>query len=296
MISSLPALLLRLAVVALLLGALETGRSGPAQAQERDLLLATTTSVRDSGLLDVLLPPFRSETGIRVRVIAVGSGAALRMGSQGNADVLLTHAPEAEEALVQEGLLVARRPFMESPFVLIGPPEDPAGVAAADSAADAMRRIRAAGVPFVSRADDSGTHRRERSLWAAAALEPPPRGPASIRTGAGMGMTLQVAGERRAYTLSDLGTFLAFRERIGLVAFPLADPLLRNVYSVLRVNPERFPEGRIRATAARELEAFLLGNEARETIARFGTERFGRPLFEPLLPPAALPEPEVPED
>jgi tungstate transport system substrate-binding protein len=286
----------RLALAFSLLVAVATGSSDGALAEERELLLATTTSVRDSGLLDALLPAFRGRTGIEVRVIAVGSGAALRMGAEGNADAVLTHAPEAEAALVQEGLLLGRRPFMESPFVIVGPAEDPAGVAGASSAAQALQHIRAGGMTFVSRADDSGTHRRERSLWEAAGLEPPSRGDRYVRTGAGMGVTLQVAGERRAYTLSDLGTFLAFQDRVGLVAFPVRDPRLRNVYAVLRVNPERFAAGRIRATAAAELEAFLLGEEARETIARFGTQRYGRPLFRPLAPSPAVLDPAVPED
>ena len=193
-------------------------------AETESLLLATTTSVRDSGLLDELLPVFEKSSGIRVRVVAVGTGAALRMGGQGNADLLLTHAPPGEQALVASAAVLSRQPFMENDFVLVGPPEDPAGVRAADSPAEAYRRIEASGSPYVSRGDDSGTHRRERALLRAAGLPEDAAFPGVMRTGAGMGITLQVAGERRAYALSDIGTFLAFRERTGLKALSSSSP------------------------------------------------------------------------
>jgi tungstate transport system substrate-binding protein len=249
---------------------------------ESELLLATTTSVRDSGLLDALLPAFSERTGIQVRTIAVGSGAALRMGEEGNADVLLTHAPEREKALVDSGVLAARRELMENHFVIAGPPEDPAEVRAAESAPDAYRRLHAANAPYASRADDSGTHMRERALLAAAGLDADADWEAVTRTGSGMGATLQVAGERRAYVLSDLGTFLAFQERTGLAALSGADPALRNVYSVMRVSPDRFPE-RLNTENAIALESYLLAAETQRAIGRFGTERFERPLFRPLL-------------
>lgn len=258
---------------------------GAAVPAPDDLLLATTTSVRDSGLLDALVPLFREKTGVRVRTVAVGSGAALRMGAQGNADALLTHAPEEEEALVASGAALSRTPFMENYFVIAGPREDPAGVREAPSAVEAVRRIADAEAPWVSRDDDSGTHRRERALFVAA---DPVGGPADgadwpgfARTGSGMGLSLQVAGERSAYILSDLGTWLAYRERTGLAAlYDRPDPVLRNVYSLLRVDPARFP--RVAAEAANRLESFLLSPEVQRRIAGFGSERFGRPLFRPL--------------
>ncbi len=249
------------------------------------LLLATTTSVRDSGLLDVLLPDFIERSGIPVRVIAVGSGAALRMGGEGNADLLLTHAPEAEQRLLESGAVLSRRPFMENHFVIVGPPEDPADVRGAASPVEAFRRIVRSGAPYVSRGDDSGTHMRERALLEAANFEELERLPwkPTATTGSGMGITLQVAGERRAYTLSDLATFLAFRDRIGLEALSRPGEQLRNIYSLLRVDPARFP-GRIQAEAAGELQAYLLSEESLARIAEFGRERFGRPLFRPLEP------------
>ncbi len=252
------------------------------ERQRSELLLATTTSVRDSGLLDALLPAFTKETKIHVRVVAVGTGAALRMGAEGNADVLLTHAPSAELELVESGAVLGRRPFMENHFVIAGPPEDPAGVAAAGSAADALRRIRDARAPYVSRGDDSGTHKREVELLTLAGLDPGGGWPGFASTGAGMGLTLQVAGTRRAYVLSDIGTFLAFRERIGLRALSTPEPALRNEYAVLRVNGERFGE-RIRMAEAESFEAYLARDDVQERISEFGKVRFGRSLFRPLL-------------
>jgi len=245
------------------------------------LLLATTTSVRDSGLLDTLVPLFQERTGVHVQVVAVGSGAALRMGAEGNADVLLTHAPAGEEELVATGAALARRPFMENHFVVAGPSEDPAGVAEAASAAEAYQRIAASGAPYVSRGDDSGTHRRERALLREAGLIVEGGWPGFASTGGGMALTLQVAGERRAYVLSDLGTFLAFAERIDLTALSRSTPELRNVYSVLRIDAERFPE-RVNSEAAQRFESFLLAPEIQLLISRFGSERYGQPLFRPL--------------
>ena len=274
---------LRIAFLSLVLPA---GAPGRPIAAEEAILLATTTSVRDSGLLDTLLPVFQERTGIRVRVVAVGTGAALRMGSSGDADVLITHAAEAEEALVASGAAVARRPFMENHFVIAGPAADPAGVREADSGADAYRRIAAAGAPYVSRGDDSGTHKCEVALLRAAGLPEHGGWEGFARTGSGMGLTLQVAGERRAYALSDLGTFLAFEKRVGLAALSRPSPELRNVYAVLRIDPERFP-GRIHGEPARRFESFLLDPDTQRRIRSFGRERYGRALFRPLL----LPEP-----
>ena len=252
------------------------------EAADPEVLLATTTSVSDSGLLGALMPVFTERTGIHVRTIAVGSGAALRMGAEGSVDILITHDPDGEERIVASGEIISRHPFMENYFVIAGPAGDPAKVADAPSAAEAFRRLAEAHATYVSRGDESGTHTRETALLTAAGLDPARAWDGLARTGAGMGLTLQVAGEHRAYVLSDIGTFLAFRERIDLVILSRPDPALRNVYSVLRVNPERF-SGRIHAEPASALEAFLLGREAQERIAQFGKERFGQPLFRPLL-------------
>lgn len=266
------------------LGLLGSGPSASAAETSgdgaRSLILATTTSVRDSGLLDTLLPDFTRRTGIRVKVIAVGTGAALRMGRQGDADLLLTHAPDAEQALVDEGIVRRRTPFMENHFVIAGPSEDPAGVGSAPSPEAAIAAIVAQGAPWVSRADDSGTHKREQALFRAAGLDPDHRWPGLVRTGSGMGLSLQVAGQRRAYVLSDIGTFLAFRERVDLVALSKPAPGLRNVYSLLQLDASRF-ERPLHSAEAEALEAWLLEPEVQQRIGRFGRERFGRALFVP---------------
>ena len=218
--------------------------------------------------------------------MAVGSGAALRMGAEGNADLLLTHAPTGEEELVENGSAAERLPFMENHFVIAGPAEDPAGVRDAATAADAMRRIARAEAPYVSRGDDSGTHRKERALFEAAGLGAKPSWKDLARTGTGMGITLQVAGERRAYVLSDLGTFLAFRGRTGLEALSKPSDDLRNVYSLLPISSEKFPD-RVRTAPARKLVEYLLSARSQRRIGEFGRERFGRPLFVPLHPSGA---------
>jgi len=255
--------------------------AGPSEADEEVLLLATTTSVRDSGLLDELLPIFEERAGVRVKTIAVGTGAALRMGAEGNVDALLTHAPDSELELVATGAIVDRRPFMENFFVLAGPVDDPAGVAAAPTAAEAYRRMAKASARYISRGDDSGTHKRERALLAAAGLPETEAWPGFTQTGSGMGLTLQVAGQRRAYVLTDIGTFLAYREKIDLVSLSQPSPELRNVYSVSRVNPER-AGARGNVAAAKAFADYLLEPETLARIAGFGVPRFGRPLFRPL--------------
>jgi tungstate transport system substrate-binding protein len=254
-----------------------------AGANDRSLILATTTSVRDSGLLDALLPGFTEQSGIEVRIIAVGTGAALRMGREGNADLLLTHAPTAEQELVAEGVVTRRTPFMQNFFVIAGPPEDPAAIADAASPIDAIRRIARSQSNWVSRADDSGTHKREESLFEAAGVAADADWKGFDRTGSGMGLSLQVAGEHRAYILSDIGTFLAFQKRIDLVALSKPADSLRNIYSILQLDSTRF-ERPIASAAADTFERFLIDRQTQDLISRYGDKRFGRPLFTPLHP------------
>jgi tungstate transport system substrate-binding protein len=256
------------------LGLLLAACSGPPES--RELIVATTTSVRDSGLLDAVMPAFVEQTGIEPKLIAIGTGAALRMGREGNADALLTHAPEAEAALVAEGRLVSRTPFMRNYFVLAGPRLDPARVRDLP-VLQALVRLRVVNAAFVSRADDSGTHKREVALMRAAGIDPDPPWPAVVQTGSGMGQSLQVAGEKQSYILSDLGTFLAFQERTDLVALSQPEPQLENTYSVMRV------AGSPRGEGAAAFVAFWTSSSTQAQIARFGVERFGRALFEPLL-------------
>ncbi len=279
------ALVLSLSVLAAAGGVTEA-RGSDSSTPNESILLVTTTSVRDSGLLDALIPAFTRKTGIIVRSVAVGTGAALRMGAEGNADILLTHAPSSEKALVEKGLLSARVPIMENYFILAGPPDDPAGVALAENAVEALRKIRNHESRFVSRADDSGTHKKESELFREAGFEVPTLWPNLTRTGSGMGASLLVAGQRRAYILSDMGTFLAFQDRIDLVSLTNSTPDLQNIYSVLLVNSELFPK--TRAHQAQQLASYLQSPGAQEIMRTFGLERFGQPLFTPL-PPTTLP-------
>src|SRR5262245_39640334 len=210
----------------------------PADAQPRaSIILATTTSTQDSGLLDVLVPRFEKESRIAVKVIAVGSGAALRMASRGDADVVLVHAPAAEQPYVEAGDLVDGRGVMHNDFVIVGPGDDPARIRTLITADEVMRAIAARGI-FVSRGDDSGTHTQELALWAAARIDPRTLGRRE-ETGQGMGATLNVADQKRAYTLTDRGTYLSLRRRLGLVVLFQGAASLRNVYHVYAVNPAR---------------------------------------------------------
>ena len=272
--------LLALATVALL---------GAACGGDEDFLLATTTSLNDSGLLDDLVPMFEAETGVNVKVIAVGTGAALRMAELGNADALLVHAPEAERALVASGDIVNRRLVAYNDFLIVGPPQDPAGLAGERSVVAALRRLRAAAEAgdtlFLSRGDDSGTHKRELALWAAAGLTPD--GDWYLESGQGMGASLQVADQREAYVLSDRATFLSLSANLDLVSVVERDPLLINLYSVMQVNPEK---GEINAKPAAQWAAFLIRSAVQERIGAFRREEFGRSLF---VPAAGLSEDEA---
>lgn len=244
---------------------------------ERSLILATTTSTYDSGLLDVLTPRFEQEHGIAVKVIAVGTGAALRMAARGDADVVLVHAPYAERQYVEGGDLVGGRRVMHNDFVIVGPAGDPAGVRGAASAAAAMRAIAERGV-FVSRGDDSGTHAMEMQLWALAGVDAQALDRRE-ETGQGMGGTLNVADQKRAYTLTDRGTYLALRDRLDLVVLAEGDPVLQNVYHVHAVNPER--HAGVNHAGARAFIDFLVSAPVQQSIAEFRREEYGEPLFVP---------------
>lgn len=258
--------------------AAEAPAETPAATAGGKLILATTTSTQDSGLLDVILPDFAAETGVEVEVIAVGTGQALKLGEDGNADVLLVHARKQEDAFMAAGHGVRREDVMYNDFVLVGPPDDPAGVAAAESAADAFARIAAAAAPFVSRGDDSGTHSKEKAVWAAAELEP--AGDWYISAGQGMGAVLTMANEQLAYTLSDRATYLARTlEGTDLVILYEGDPLLFNPYGVIAVNPEKSPQ--IQAELANQFIDWLISVPTQEKIAAFGVEEFGESLFTP---------------
>ncbi len=242
------------------------------------LILATTTSTQDSGLLDVLVPLFEKQTGYRVKIIAVGTGAALRMARDGNADVLLVHAPAAEKELMEAGWGRDRFLVMHNDFVIVGPGADPAGIQGLPTAAEAFRRIAAAGATFISRGDGSGTHQMELELWAKAGFDPKGQ-PWYLESGQGMGATLTIASEKNAYTLTDRATYLAYRASLKLEILAEGDPALLNVYHVITVNPEKWPK--VNYEGALAFARFLMDPATQEIIGRFGVERFGQPLFYP---------------
>lgn len=241
------------------------------------LVLSSTTSTEDSGLFDLLIPRFEAaHPGILVQVVAVGSGQALALGRRGDADVLLVHAPAAESAFVAQGHGVERRPVMYNDFVLVGPAADPAAVRGTRDAAQALRQIRGSEAPFVSRGDDSGTHRKELDLWRAAGISP--TGPRYMEAGQGMAEVLRLAAEKDAYTLADRSTFL-FLRGLELEVLVEGDPRLVNPYGVIPVRRAENPDG------ARAFTEWLTSEEGQALIASHGIERFGQPLFRPGAPP-----------
>jgi tungstate transport system substrate-binding protein len=277
---------LKVAVLGFWLLALVGGCSRQHAARSRPtvrLKLATTTSTQDSGLLDVILPAFEQSSGLRVDVIAVGTGKALALGENGDVDAVLVHAPEAEEAFVRAGFGVNRREVMANDFVILGPPEDPAGVREARDIASAFVAIARAEAPFVSRGDESGTHQKEKQLWREANLQP--QGAWYVETGQGMGPTLTMADEKRAYVLADRGTYLAFKSKVDLVILYQGAPSLANPYHVIAVNPARHPY--VHYQEAMTLIDWLVSPEAQGLIAGFRQE--GEVLFHPLAVPGAEP-------
>jgi tungstate transport system substrate-binding protein len=259
-----------------LLLTLAAGLGGFVKPAPASLTLATTTSTRDSGLLAALVPAFAADAGIEVETIAVGSGEALALGRSGGADVLLVHSPAAEEAFMSEGHGLLRLAVMHNDFVLAGPAADPAGARGLPVLA-ALAKVAAAGAPFVSRGDRSGTHAKELELWAKAGLRP--GGDGYRVTGLGQGETARVAAGRQAYTLVDRGTCLALGADLGLSVLCEGGPDLRNPYHVLVVDPARHP--RVRVREARRFAEWLVSPATRERIAGFGRERHGRSLFVP---------------
>ncbi len=249
------------------------------------MLLATTTSTQDSGLLDAILPVFEAETGITVEVVAVGTGQALALGESGDADVVLVHAPSKEIAFVEAGHGTQRYAVMYNDFIIVGPGADPAGAGAASSAADALKLIAASEAPFASRGDDSGTHTKELSLWDSAGVTP--KGDWYSSLGQGMGETLNFANETIAYTLTDRGTFLALKENLPNLSIifggekPSANPdaSLLNYYSVIPVNPETHPG--VNNDFAMQFVEWLVSADTQKLIGEFGLDKFGIPLFFP---------------
>ena len=242
---------------------------------QQTLTLATTTSTRDSGLLEVLLPMFRQQTGIEVKVIAVGSGQALELGRRGDADILLTHAPEAEDQFVKDGFSKERIQIFHNDFILIGPPGGALNGRPVGSLDEALNRIASENLPFVSRGDDSGTHRKEQELWRSVTIEPDFSN--YLSAGSGMAQTLRIAQEKRAYTLTDRSTFLVLRSELSLEIVIEGDPRLLNPYAVMAIDPAR--HSHVHAEAAGRFISFLRETSTRQTISEFGRTKYGQSLF-----------------
>jgi len=280
---SFPTLLAALALVVTVSSYLPAG-----QAASKNVILSTTTSTQDSGLLDVLVPLFEKKSGYSVKTVSVGTGQALELAAKGEADVALVHAPTLEKIYVAEGKLLNRRLVMYNDFIILGPANDPAQIKSTKSSAAAMKRIAASASRFVSRGDNSGTHNLEKSLWKSAAIQP--KGEWYIESGQGMGATLGIANDRGAYTISDRATFLAFRKRVTLAILLEGDRPLLNIYSVMEVNPANGP--RVNTAGGKAFADFMVAPETQAVIKSFGVKKFGQPLF---IPVAGMREEQVGE-
>ena len=268
----------RLFTTALLVLFCSVFHGADAKAAEKTIILATTTSTQDSGLLDVLIPLFEKKAGFMVKTIAVGSGQAMAMGERGEADVLLVHSPDAEKKFMEKGFGSTRQIVMHNDFIIVGPAADPAKIMGVKPAADAFKKIAETQSLFMSRGDNSGTHAKEKAVWKASG---------SVytgqkwyqETGLGMGQTLGVAAEKKGYTLADRGTYLSLKNKLGLEILCEGDKALVNVYHVIVVNPAKWPK--VNAAGARAFADFMVSKEAQTVIKEFGVDRFGQPLFFP---------------
>lgn len=253
--------------------------AAPAAAQPapavKEMILSTTTSTQDSGLLDVLVPEFEKQSGYKVKVIAVGTGQALAMGEKGEADAILAHAPASEKKLVEAQVVTNYQLVMHNDFVLVGPQDDPAGLSKVKTAVDALKAIAAGKATFVSRGDDSGTHKMEKSLWETAGVKP--GAPWYLESGTGMGKTLSIASEKNGYTLTDRATYLAQEKNLRMKVVLEGDAPLLNIYHVMQVNPAKF--AKVNAGGGEAFVKFMVDPKTQQTIAEFGKAKYGQPLF-----------------
>jgi tungstate transport system substrate-binding protein len=245
----------------------------------KDIILATTTSTRDSGLLDDLLPRFEAETGYKVKMVAVGSGQALTMGQEGNADVLLVHSPTAELDFMSKGFGKDRFLVMHNDFVIVGPTADPAKIKGTAKAPDAFKKIFDQKAVFVSRADKSGTNSAELAIWKKVGVSPAKTDAWYLQTGQGMGDTLRIASEKGGYTLTDRATYLALKSTLNLDILVEGDISLLNIYHVITVNPDKWPK--VNSEGANVFAQWLLKPETQQFIGEFGKEKYGQQLFVP---------------
>ncbi|KIE16880.1 tungsten ABC transporter substrate-binding protein [Smithella sp. SC_K08D17] len=267
-------------MVAALLFAFGTSNVFAAKAapKQKNIILATTTSTQDTGLLDVLIPIFEKKTGYFVKTIAVGSGQAMKMGEKGEADVLLVHSPDAEKKFMADGFGVNRQLVMHNDFIIVGPGADPAKIKGVKSSAEALKMVAKAEGLFLSRGDNSGTHAKEKTLWKKA--EVTPAGQKWYQeTGLGMGQTLNVAAEKKGYTLADRGTYLSLKKNLGLDILVEGDAALLNIYHVIEVNSAKWPKAN--AAGAKAFADFMVSKNTQKIIKTFGVDKYGSPLFFP---------------
>jgi tungstate transport system substrate-binding protein len=273
--------LLLVLMLAFITGCSDTEKEANAKLAEKvkptDLILATTTSTQDSGLLEVLIPEFEKNNNYNVKTIAVGTGQALEMGTRGEADVLLVHAPEAEQKIVDSGDAINRQKVMYNDFILVGPAEDPAKVKGL-SVSEALTKMIESKAAFVSRGDDSGTHKKELELWKKSSLDPKSLGEGYIEAGQGMGATLKIASEKQGYTLTDRATFLAQQKNMPDTAILVeGDESLLNIYHVMQVNNEK--HDKVNAEGAKAFVEFMVAENTKTIIKEFGVDKYGEPLF-----------------
>jgi tungstate transport system substrate-binding protein len=267
-------------MVAALLFAFGTANvfAGMAAPKQKNIILATTTSTQDTGLLDVLIPIFEKETGYFVKTIAVGSGQAMAMGQKGEADVLLVHSPDAEKKFVEDGYGINRQLVMHNDFIIVGPGDDPAKIKGVKSSAEALKLVAKAEGLFLSRGDNSGTHAKEKTLWKKADINPVGQ-KWYQETGLGMGQTLNVAAEKKGYTLADRGTYLSLKKNLGLDVLVEGDSALLNIYHVIEVNSAMWPK--VNVPGAKAFAAFMVSQKTQNIIKTFGMGKFSSPLFFP---------------
>jgi tungstate transport system substrate-binding protein len=252
--------------------------STQAAPKQKNIILATTTSTQDTGLLDVLIPIFEKQTGYFVKTIAVGSGQAMAMGQKGEADVLLVHSPDAEKKFIAEDFGVNRRLVMHNDFIIVGSGADQAKIKNVKSATQAFKLIASAEALFISRGDNSGTHSQEKKLWKTVGINPEGQ-KWYQQTGLGMGQTLNVAAEKKGYTLADRGTYLAMKKNLGMDILVEGDAALLNIYHVIEVNVAKWPK--VNAAGAKAFADFMLAKKTQNIIKSFGVDKYGSPLFFP---------------
>jgi len=274
-LSYLSILMLLFSVVLSGCGKTATPTAQPPTPANPNVILATTTSTQDSGLLEVLIPEFEKKTGYKVKTIAVGTGAALAMGEKGEADVLLVHAPASEKKLVDNKTGINYKLVMHNDFILVGPAEDPAKVKDSKNVLEGLKAIEAAQAVFVSRGDDSGTDKMEKSLWVKAGIKP--AGKWYLQSGTGMGQTLNIASDKAGYTLTDRATYLANKKNLKLEILKEGDAALLNIYHVMQVNPEKFPK--VNQEGAKAFDDFMVDSATQKLIAEFGKDKYGQALF-----------------